>query len=235
MKVRLRCEQVGFTEWGFTEGNRYWTSRNLVGNSPAHPPEILAALKLSHITRHRSQSIRCQQAVHLYINLFIQEIHFSNQPLHLLRQRTNTVWKSVLFLLRPALITCQAQTCWVGVHWSYRTWSHPGLHQQPPQCLIYQPTVSKPPLSRLSSFAPPLIFFSISLVLLLSHSTPPIASEWAAQHGGSLAFHLWLLVRSSLQSIGRAAGKKMQAYKWPHLFGRKSYNWVTENREGASG
>lgn len=57
-EVRLRCEQVGLTEWGFREGNRYWIYRNPMEALPqsAHPPEILAShytTLASHDTSHR--------------------------------------------------------------------------------------------------------------------------------------------------------------------------------------
>lgn len=38
-EVRLRCEQVGLTEWGFREGNRYWIYR--IPWKPCHSQHIL--------------------------------------------------------------------------------------------------------------------------------------------------------------------------------------------------
>lgn len=49
-------------------------------------------------------------------------------------------------------------------------WSHPGLQHQPPRCLVYQPTVSKPPLSHLSSSAPPMVISSLRHVLIVTES-----------------------------------------------------------------
>lgn len=63
-EVRLRCEQVGFTEWGFREGNRYWIYRNPMEALPqsAHPPEILASHStafMSHDAIASRQPMQC--------------------------------------------------------------------------------------------------------------------------------------------------------------------------------
>lgn len=71
-EVRLRCEQVGFTEWGFREGNRYWIYRNPMEALPqsAHPPEILAL----HCTMFTSRdTITVQQPMQCSISNIVSK------------------------------------------------------------------------------------------------------------------------------------------------------------------
>lgn len=193
-EVRLRCEQVGLTEWGFREGNRYWIYR--IPWKPCHSQHILLRSwhriipHLRHMTQVTvQQPMQCSNSTSL-ANIqgvihqqFPQEIYWGPELIHLLL--SNCLYLQLLQFVNqfylsfwPALITCQAETCRVGVHWPsclISSWPSPPASQMP-----------RLPAHCLHTSIKSSIFLcstpDLAINLLLFCSPPSTISKWTSQY-----------------------------------------------------